>query len=172
MYKTNSFFHKNKISLIIALLLMLINILAIFPFGLHNFSFVALKLNLTEVIISSAFCIFYIAFCIFMQIKKYSKLAKGLFFYQMVGFISYVLYFLFFIFNISSKSFFYLIFHAWTLPLEPIAVFLGRISGIEAKYIVALIYLIITFITGKTVIAIRKNIAYEKQYKEDHNNNM
>ncbi|MBR5786086.1 MAG: hypothetical protein IKY41_05250 [Clostridia bacterium] len=62
-----------------------------------------------------------------------------------------------------------MIFHAWTIPLEPLAVFLGRYSGIQAKYIVALIYLTLTFITGKTIIAIRKNIAYEKQYKEEHN---
>lgn len=165
----NKFIQKNKSALIIATILSLLNILVTFPFGLHTFSFEMLKLTFTEVIISVVACLLYIVFCIFMQFKRYSILSKGLFFYQMIGFLSYALYFFTFIFNMDVKNFFYMIFHAWTIPLEPLAVFLGRYSGIQAKYIVALIYLTLTFITGKTIIAIRKNIAYEKQYKEEHN---
>ena len=55
------------------------------------------------------------------------------------------------------------------LYLEPLGVFLGRIGGIKAKYIVAMLYLLLTYVLGRTIIAIRKDISYEKQYREDHN---
>jgi hypothetical protein len=103
-----------------------------------------------------------------MWIKRYTKLAKGLFYYQLVGSTAYILYFIGFIFRAHFQELPYTIFHAWTLVFEPIMVALGRISGIKAKYLAALCYLVLTLITGKTVIAIRKDISYEKKYQEDH----
>lgn len=168
MNKINTFFQKNKCSLILASILSLVTILVIFIFNLQNFSFETRKLSMPEIIFSGGMVLLCVILCIFMRIKRYSKLAKGLFYYQMIGFIAFALYFFTFIFNISVQSFFYTIFRSWTIPLEPIGVFLGRILGIKAKYLIALFYLTITFITGKTIIAIKKDIAYEKQYKEDH----
>lgn len=169
MKRLKHFYHKNKTSLLIAFILSIINILAVFIFNLKTFTFENISLTLYQVILSASFCVIYIAFCIFMQIKRYSTLAKGIFLYQMIGFLTYALYFLFFIFGIKGQSILYTIFHSWTIYLEPIGVFLGRIGGIKAKYIVAMLYLLLTYIIGRTIIAIRKDIAYETQYKEDHN---
>lgn len=168
MDKLYTFLKKNKHPLIIALVLSAVNFLAIFIFDLRFFSFETQKLSVPEIVFSSGIIIFLIALCIFMRIKRYSKLAKGIFYYELIGFVAFALYFFTFIFNISAQSIFYSIFHSWTIPFEPLGVFLGRICGIKAKYIVAFFYLIVTFITGKTVIAIKKDIAYERQYKEDH----
>ena len=168
MSKIKKFYDINKTALLIAAILSVINVLLIFPFGLQTFTYENLVLTELHIIFSAGIFILHIALCIFMQIKRYSKLAKGIFYYQLIGFISYALYFFFFIFNVVGQNVLYTIFHSWTVYLEPLAVFLGRIGGIKAKYIVALFYLFSTFITGKTIIAIRKNISYEKQYKEDH----
>lgn len=169
MSKIKIFFQKNKTSLIIAAVLSIINIMAVLIFGLHKFSFENLTLSVWQIILSTSLFVFYIAFCIFMQIKRYSILAKGIFYYQLFGFLSYALYFFFFIFGISGQNILYTTFHSWTIFLEPLGVFLGRIGGIKAKYIVAMLYLLLTYILGRTIIAIRKNISYEKQYKEEHN---
>lgn len=168
MGKFHTFFKNNKHPLIISFVLSIINILMVLIFDLHSFSFETQKLNIPEIAVSSGIIIFLIALCIFMRAKRYSKLAKGLFYYELIGFMAFALYFFTFIFNISAQSFLYTLFHSWTIPFEPLGVLLGRICGIKAKYIVALFYLTITFITGKTIIAIKKDIAYEKQYKEDH----
>lgn len=168
MSKFHAFLKKNKQPLIIALALSFVNFIAILIFDLQTFSFETRILSVPEIIFSSGTILFLIILCIFMRVKRYSKLAKGLFFYELIGFSAFALYFFTFIFSISAQSFFYSIFHSWTIPFEPLGVLLGRICGIKAKYIVALFYLTVTFITGKTVIAIKKDIAYEKQYKEDH----
>lgn len=168
MDKFTIFMKKNKFPLIFASALSFVNILAIFIFNLHSFSFEMRKLSLPEIVFSGGIIFFCIVLCILMRVKRYSKLAKGIFYYEMIGFAAFALYFFTFIFNISVQSLFYTIFHAWTIPLEPLGVFLGRICGIKAKYLVALFYLTVTFITGKTVIAIKKDIAYEIKYQEDH----
>lgn len=168
MSKFYAFFKKNKQPFIIATALSLVNFLAILVFDLQTFSFETRKLSIPEIVFSSGIILFLISLCIFMRVKRYSKLAKGLFFYELIGFLAFALYFFTFIFSINAQSVFYGIFHSWTISFEPLGVFLGRICGIKAKYIVALFYLTVTFITGKTVIAIKKDIAYEKQYKEDH----
>ena len=163
-----SFWTDNKTALLIALILTALNIGIVFGGGLYDFSFELRRLTAPQLIFSAAFYLLYIAFCIFMWIKRYSTLAKGLFYYQMVGTVAYIFYFFCFLFRISFQEIPYTIFHAWTLLFEPILVALGRLTGIKAKYLAALFYLILTLITGKTVIAIRKDIAYEKTYQEDH----
>lgn len=169
MKKIKRFFSgDNRISLCIALFLILSNVIIVFCFDLQHFSFEERKLTALQIILSASLYLLYIAFCIFMWVKRYKKLAKGLFYYQLVGAVAYILYFFNFIFRTSFQALPYTIFHAWTLAFDPIMVALGRISGIKAKYLAALCYLILTLITGKTVIAIRKDIAYEKKYKEDH----
>jgi hypothetical protein len=169
MSKIKNFHKKNKSSLIIALVLSIINIIVVLIFGLHKISFENHVLSIWQITLSVILFVCYIAFCIFMQIKRYSTLAKGIFFYQLFGFLSYALYFFFFLFGIRGQSLLYTLFHSWTIYLEPLGVFLGRIGGIKAKYIVAMLYLLLTYVLGRTIIAIRKDISYEKQYREDHN---
>ena len=169
MNKTKlSFLSNNKVSLCIALVLTILNIGIVFGLNLHHFSYEARQLTAFQIIFSASLYLLYILFCIFMWIKRYTKLAKGLFYYQLVGSTAYILYFIGFIFRAHFQELPYTIFHAWTLVFEPIMVALGRISGIKAKYLAALCYLVLTLITGKTVIAIRKDISYEKKYQEDH----
>ena len=169
MSKFKKFHKNNKESLFIAAALSIINIVAVLIFDLHKFTFENLTISIWQIVLSTALFVFYIVFCIFMQVKRYSTLAKGIFYYQLFGFLSYAFYFFFFIFGINGQNVLYTLFHSWTIFLEPLGVFLGRIGGIKAKYIVAILYLFLTYILGKTIIAIRKNISYEKQYKEDHN---
>lgn len=154
--------------LCISILLAALNISVILCFGLWNFSFEERKLTAFQILFSAGAYIFYIAFCIFMRFKRTSKLAKGIFCYQLIGSASYILYFVCFIFGIPLASPFYGIFHSWSVIFDPIMVAIGRFTGIRAKYLAAIFYLILTFITGKTVIAIRKDIAYDRKYKEDH----
>ena len=160
---------QNRIPLFIGLSLIIINILIIFPFGLHNYSFESQASTPVAVFLSASIYIGYIIFCIFIWIKRYSTLAKGLFLYQFTGALSFAVYFICYIFGIDFQIYPYKIFHAWTLLFEPFTVLLARISGIHVKFITALFYLLLTFITGKVVIAIKKDIEYEKKYKEDHN---
>lgn len=158
----------NKKSLIFALILITINILIIFPLGLHHFTFENQELSPLQVTVSALVYFLYVSFCIFMWIKRYIILAKGFFIYNLVGAFSYFLYFISFIFGAKAQNAFYIVFHSWSIMFEPLTVALGRISGIKAKYITAILYLLLTYISGKVIIAIRNDISYEKKYKEDH----
>lgn len=169
MEKQKHFFSReNRTSLLIALILTILNIAIVFCFDLQKLSFESRRLTAFQIISSAAFYILYIVFCIFMRIRRYTTLAKALFYYQLVGAAAYILYFFCFLFRTGLGEAFYTLFNTWTLLFQPIMVALGRLSGIQAKYLSALFYLVLTLITGKTVIAIRKDIAYEKQYREDH----
>ncbi len=169
MKKTKRFFARdNKISILIALLLTAFNIVVVLCFDLQHFSFETRRLTAFQIIFSASLYLLYIAFCIFMWAKRWQKLAAGIFLYQLVGSAAYILYFINFIFQTRFQNLPYTLFKAWTLAFEPVMVALGRLSGIKAKYLIALGYLLLTIISGKTVIAIRKDIAYEKKYREDH----
>lgn len=169
MKRTKQFsINENKIPLLIALALSILNILIVFCSGLHKYSFEESRFTAFQLILPAALYILYIVFCIFMRAKRYSSLAKGIFCYQLVGSAAYIIYFVNFVFNTPFKEIPYSVFHAWTLIFDPIMVALGRVSGIRSKYLAAIFYLVLTFITGKTIIAIRKDIKYEKEYLEDH----
>lgn len=169
MDSVKRFFSKgNRLSLLIAFLLTAVNFAVVFGFHLYDFTYEDKQLTVLQLILSGALYILYVAFCIFMWVKRYAKLAKGLFYYQMVGAAAFILYFINFIFRTRFQTVPYLVFHAWTLLFDPVMVAFGRITGIRAKYLAALFYLILTCITGKTIIAIRKDITYEKRYLEDH----
>ena len=100
MNKTKlSFLSNNKVSLCIALVLTILNIGIVFGLNLHHFSFEARQLTAFQIIFSASLYLLYILFCIFMWIKRYTKLAKGLFYYQLVGSTAYILYFIGFIFR-------------------------------------------------------------------------
>ncbi len=158
----------NLCSLGIGAALILCNIAIFFGCGLQEFTFETRKLTALQIILSAVLYLLYIAFCILMRAKKYSRLAKGIFYYQLVGSVAYILYFFHFVFQTGLGGLAYSVFHAWTLPFSPVMVAIGRITGIRAKYLEAICYLILTFTTGKTIIAIRKDKAYEKKYQEDH----
>lgn len=60
------------------------------------------------------------------------------------------------------------LFNWWSMPIQPFSIIIARFTGTKLRYIVGIVYIIITYITGVTVSAIKKDIAYEKQYAEDH----
>lgn len=159
---------EGKLILCITILLSVLNIAIVLGFGLWNFSFEERRITAFQIISSASVYILYIAFCIIMRFKRTSRLAKSIFCYQLIGSAAYILYFICFIFRISLAAPLYKIFHAWSIMFEPVMTAVGRLTGIRAKYLAAIFYLALTFITGKTVIAIRKDISYERKYKEDH----
>lgn len=158
----------NKIILPSFLILTSVTLLISYISGMAGYTFEDKRLSAFTIIFSAAVYIFHIVLCIFMRFRKTSRLAKIIFSYQLAGSAAYILYFICFIFRISFAPFLYNLFHAWSFIFEPASVALGRLMGIRAKYIAAIGYLALTFITGKTVIAIRKDISYEKKYREDH----
>ncbi len=158
----------NRTVFISAALLAFITLAVSFISGLNEFSFENRQLSAFSIIVSAAVIVLHIVLCIFMRIKRTSRIAKALFCYQLAGSALYIIHFIFFIFSIPFASFFHSLFHAWSFALEPVSVAIGRLMGIRAKYIAAIFYLALTFITGKTAVSIRKDISYERKYAEDH----
>ena len=94
MEKQKHFFSReNRTSLLIALILTILNIAIVFCFDLQKLSFESRRLTAFQIIASAAVYILYIVFCIFMRIRRYTTLAKALFYYQLVGAAAYILSF-------------------------------------------------------------------------------
>ena len=138
-------------------------------FDFISFTFDTRKVNWPLFFISLAIMLLYFAFCILMRVKKLEALSTGLFYYQLLGSVAFIITFVAFMAGKeSSVSFFSDIFKWWSMPLEPLCVVVARFTGTRLRYISGIVYIIMTYTTGATVRAIKKDIRYEKQYAEDH----
>lgn len=147
----------------------LIIYLIAFKTGNRAFSFESQKANIGLFILSLILILAYFAFCVFMRVKKCKALSYGIFYYQLLGFIFFIITF---IALMSGKENSVRVigdlFNWWSMPIQPFSIIIARFTGTKLRYIVGIVYIIITYITGVTVSAIKKDIAYEKQYAEDH----
>ena len=138
-------------------------------FEFNSFTFDTRKVSWPLFFVSLALMICYFAFCILMRTKKFEALSTGLFYYQLLGSLAFFITFVAFMAGReSSVCFFSDIFKWWSMPFEPLCVVVARFTGTRLRYIAGIIYIIITYTTGATVRAIKKDISYEKQYAEDH----
>ncbi len=157
---------RNLMALMIAAALAAANILLIFIFQVQRFSFEYQQVSVLQFILSLCAFLLHIILCIFLRIKKYTAAASGLFVYQLIGAVSYFIYFIAFMLR-SGVAFFETLFRWWSFLYQPFVIVLSRITGISLKFSIGLCYLLLTYISGRTILSIRKDIAFERNVAED-----
>lgn len=169
MQKLNSLTDKQK-SYVLALALAVLNITVFLIPPLTGLTFETRAIPLWLGIASLVMFLVHIPFCIFLRAKKLWWIARGVFFYELIGGIAYAVFFLSYIVLSGHSAFadsMLTLFQWWTLGYQPIIVTLSRIIGIPLKFTMGIFYLIHIELYGYTVTAIRKDIRYEKEQEED-----
>lgn len=167
MFKIRRFNIKDKNTqqiLLITIILAIANILIIRIFNLENFSFLSTPYKFS-IIFSLAYFAAYIILCIFLRLKRKENILKGIFYYQVIGAVSFLILFIGLLAGHEIK-FFSNIFTWWSLPLEPVSLKVSLNGFLPIRFIRAIVYLIYTLVSGNSYIQIKKDIAFEKKIAE------
>lgn len=146
------------------------NILIVLILGLWGYSFELKGFPVFLCVISAVLLVLHIPAVIICRIKKKLWIVRGWFCYQMIGIVCFVIFFCGYVGSEGGSNGltqFYVIFNSWTLHLQPCVVVLSRFIGIPLKYVLAIVYMVRTYITGNTYLNIKKDIRYEREMEEN-----
>jgi len=129
-------------------------------------------------ILSIIFISAHIGGCIFLRKKKMKNALKGVFLYQLAGVICSIVYLIVRMLEINSlldvpsNIFFFEIFHYifswWVIFIQPVSILVARLLGTWNFLIVALLYYILVYITGNSILSIKKDNDFEQRVKDSH----
>ncbi|MBO7406385.1 MAG: hypothetical protein J6V14_02050 [Clostridia bacterium] len=157
-------------AIIIALLIAILNVTAVYVFGLAKADIEAAYISPLAFALSTAAVAAHIAFCISFRIMKCPEPLLGVFFYQMFCVACYVLFFVGFVGSEGKDSWFtgfFTVFRWWTVGYQDFLVMIARFTGIPFRFSGPVIYLILTLITGRAYISVRKDIKYEETVQKE-----
>lgn len=167
MFKIIKFDFKDKNKqqiLLICSILTILNILVIKIWNLENFTFRLISFKFS-IIFSITFIILYTIICFILRLKRKKNILKGIFYYQMIGAISFIILFIGLLAGHEIKFFSY-IFAWWSMPLEPVSIILSLNGFLPFRFIRAIVYLVYALISGNSYIQINKDIAFENKIAE------
>ncbi len=157
-------------AIIIALFIALLNVACVLLFGLASADIEKAYISVWAFVISIAAVCAHIAFCIAYRILHRPETLLGVFLYQMFAVLCYVLYFIGFVGSEGKDSWFdgfFTVFRWWSYGYQNFMVMIARFTGIPFKFSGPIIYLILTLLTGRAYISLRKDIKYEQRVQKE-----
>ncbi|MBO4356454.1 MAG: hypothetical protein J5850_06355 [Clostridia bacterium] len=157
-------------TILLTVLIILLNIAAVFIFGLSDPSVENEYISPLFFIVSALLFFIHIPFCIICRANKNTILTKAIFFYQLIGVIAYIFFFAGYIAGQGSSNgltAFFRIFDWWTVGYQDFMVMLSRFTGIPFKFTGGVLYLILTYFTASTYAATKKDIRYEENRRKE-----
>lgn len=160
----------NSKSYILSVILTAFNILFVLVAGLRNYTSENKAVSRPLFILSVIIVVFCFSLLIFLRIKRYLWIIKGIFIYEIIGIVCYLLFFVGYIGSQGGETqlnTFYIYFSWWTIGFEPSVLTLSRFIGIPLKFTMGIFYFLYTYFTGSAYLSVRKDISYEKRLEED-----
>ncbi len=157
-------------AIILAVFIGLLNAAAVLLFGLASADIEQAYISPFAFALSAAAAAAHIAFCIAYRIFKKPDLLLGVFFYQFFAVICYVLFFIGFVGSEGKDSWFtgfFTVFKWWSVGYQDLMVMIARFTGIPFRFSGPVIYLILTLLTGRAYISVRKDIKYEETVQKE-----
>lgn len=159
-----------KKAALISILIIVLNIAAVFASGVAYADIESETISVFSFILSGILFAVHIAFCIFMRIYKKPHVTLAVFFYQLVGVISYILFFIGFVAGQGAENgltAFFSVFRWWTVGYQNFFIMLARFTGIPFKFSGAVLYMLLTYVTASMYAATKKDIRYEEEKKKE-----
>ncbi len=157
-------------SIILAALIIVMNVLAVFIFGVSKADVENSVISPLAFTLSIILYFIHVPFCIICRISRQTVITKGIFLYQMIGVISYILFFAGFIAGqgqTNGLTGFFTIFSWWTIGFQNFMVMISRFTGIPFKFTGAVLFFIHTYFTASMYAATKKDIRYEEDRKKE-----
>lgn len=170
MNKLLSGLNPNIKSILLAALIIVMNVLAVFIFGLSKADVENSVISPLAFTLSLVLYFIHVPFCIICRISRQTAVTKGIFFYQMIGVISYILFFAGYIAGQGQPNGltgFFTIFSWWTIGFQDFMVMISRFTGIPFKFTGAVLFFIHAYFTASMYSATKKDIRYEEDRKKE-----
>jgi len=165
----NSLSDKTR-AVLIAAAISLLNVLFVLIFRLQSVHIEDTDVTGTQFWISLAVIAAHIGLCIFLRIKRLTRISLGIFIYQMIAVAAYLLFFAGHIGGQGAENgltAFFVIFRWWTLGYQWAMVRISWTTGIPFQYLSPIIYMILVYISLYSYSAAVRDIRYERQRAED-----
>ena len=157
-------------AIILAVIIALLNVAAILLFGLTAADIEQAYISPLAFALSVAAVAAHIAFCIAFRILRKPEILLGVFIYQMFAVLCYVLFFIGFVGSEGKDSWFtgfFTVFRWWSIGYQDFMVMIARFTGIPFRFSGPIIYLVLTLLTGRAYISLRKDIRYEQKVQKE-----
>ncbi len=162
--------NQNVKVLILTVLIILLNVSAVLIFGLWNADIENEYISPLAFVLSTVLYIINIPFCIIMRVNKVTSVTKAIFFYQLIGIISYVIFFAGYIAGQGQPNgltAFFSVFSWWTVGYQNFMIMISRFIGIPFKFTGAVLYMILAYFTASMYAATKKDIRYEENRRKE-----
>lgn len=147
-----------------------LNVLFVLIFRLNGVRIEDTNVTGLQFWLSFAVCAAHIGLCIFLRIRRLTRISLGIFIYQLIAVAAYLLFFAGHIGGQGKENgltAFFVIFRWWTLGYQWLMVRVSWTTGIPFRYSAAIIYLILVYISLYAYSGAVRDIRYERQRAED-----
>ena len=170
MIKKLSGLNQNIKTVILTVSIILLNVIAILIFGLSGADIENEYISPAAFILSLVLYLSHIPFCIILRTCRNTVISKSIFFYQLIGVISYIIFFAGYIAGQGQSNgltSFFVVFNWWSVGYQNFMVMISRFTGIPFKFTGAILYMLLTYLTASMYAATKKDIRYEENRKKE-----